>query len=432
MTMEKKKLLVLGSDYGTLAIVQQAHEMGLYVVVADYLPTTPTKEAADEAWTISTPDIDALETKCREQKIDAVITGASDFNINNSRKLCKRLGLPYYAASDHAWETANNKAMFKETCKEVGAPIATDYLLSDALSDEELAPIAYPVVVKPVDKSGNRGMNYCNNREELINAYKYARTVSDNSRIIVERQFHGPEFVANYVLANGKANLLFLSKEHHEPGQKANLYSVINTTSKHLKQYRAELNEKVKEVFKRAGCRDGIAWVECMLDDDGHFYLIEMGYRYAGEMTYTAYKYVSGFDAIKWMIEIALGIKHSEKDLPAELDKAYSSIAASYLIFTNKGSTISVLEGKEKIMKMPNVMVDIPRKVGSEVRPFATMAVFRIFGESAEAVCKTIKEINDVFVVKDESGNDLIIKFDDYDAIINDFNDGLAEFGLER
>lgn len=88
------KLLILGSDYGTYDLVKRAKERGLYVVVADLMTTSPSKEIADEAWLLSTTETDKLEKKCRENDIGAVLTGASDFNIEQSRKLCSRLGFP--------------------------------------------------------------------------------------------------------------------------------------------------------------------------------------------------------------------------------------------------------------------------------------------------------------------------------------------------
>ena len=136
--MEKQKLLVLGSDYGTIDIVKEAKKMGVYVIVSDLMPTSPTKEAADEAWLISTTDIDILEKKCREENINGVLTGASDFNIARSRELCKRLGFPVYCASDRAWEVATNKREFKDLCKKVGAPIAQDYHITGEFLKEDL------------------------------------------------------------------------------------------------------------------------------------------------------------------------------------------------------------------------------------------------------------------------------------------------------
>ncbi len=425
---EKKKLLILGSDYGTLDTVKEAHKMGLYVIVTDTMETSPAREAADETWNISTTDIDLLADRCKKDGIAGVVYGASDFNIGNGRKLCKKLGLPHYCLDDAAWENACNKHVFKETCKKVGAPVATDYNLSDNLSKEELGKIKYPVVVKPVDKSGNRGMSYCANEEQLIKAYRLAREISDNPNIIVERELHGPEYCVNYVIANGEIRLLYFSSEHNEPGYPHNMYSVINTTSCHLKQYLATVNNKVISVFKQAGCKDGIAWVETILDEDGNFYLLEMGHRYGGEMTYVPYNDVCGFNSIRFMIEIALGKQHTSIDLPVSLNHAYKEIAASYFLFSKKASTIGKLEGLDKISKLKNVYIDFPKGVGAQTRYRASLGIIRIFGHDIEDLCDTIKYINNNLVVLDPQGKNLIVYFNDFESLRQEYIKGLSEF----
>lgn len=430
--MKNKKLLVLGSDYGTVDIVKQAHIMGIYVIVADLMETSPTKSEADEAWLISTTDIDLLAKKCIEEKIDGVITGASDFNIENSRKLCKKLNLPVYCESDKAWDIATNKRAFKDLCIKCGAPVAEDYSLSDELSDEEISKIHFPVVVKPVDKSGNRGMSYCSNRDELVKAYKYARSTSDNATIIVERELHGPEFAVNYVLADGTINLYFFSSEHNQPGELENLYSFIVTTSEHLKLYLSEVNDKVIEVFKEARCRDGVAWVECILDDDGHFYLLEMGYRFGGEVVNVPYSDVSKFDSIKFMIEYALGKKHSAADLPEKLTAASEACAATYLLFATHDGVIGKIQGLEEITEFDNVTIDMPKRVGGSVRYHATMGDIHISAKNIDEMCETVRKINSALKISDTDGNDMFIYFDDYEALKKEYNAGLREFEIEQ
>lgn len=423
----KRKLLILGSDYGTLDTVKEAHTMGLHVIVSDTMTDSPTRRAADETWNISTTDIDALADKCIKEGIDAVAYGASDFNIGNGRKLCKKLGLPHYCTDDTAWLTANDKSVFKQLCNKIGAPVATGYSLSDALTREELDKIIYPVVVKPVDKSGNRGMSYCSNEEELIEAYKAAREISDNPTIIVERQLHGPEFCVNYVLADGQASLLYFSSEHNQPGYPHNMYSVIDTTSCHLDKYLNTVNEKVIEVFKQAGCREGIAWVETILDNDGNFYLLEMGHRYGGEMTYAPYERISGFNAIKWMIEISLGMKHTVQDLPVSLSVAHKGVAASYFLFASTASVIGKVEGLEQIAALDDVFIDFPKREGASTRYRASMGIIRIAAKDIEQLCERIAFINKHLKVTDPDGNNIIVYFDDFESLRHEYYQGLEE-----
>lgn len=428
---DSNKLLILGSDYGTIDLVKVAKARGLYVIVTDLMNTSPTKEAADEAWMVSTADIDLLEQKCRDEQIGAVLTGASDFNIEKSRELCKRLGFPVYCADDKAWDVATNKRYFKDICKQVGAPIATDYHLSDALTEDELNCIKFPVVVKPVDLSGNRGMSYCSDKEELRASWKKAREASKSSTIIVERELRGPEYAVNYIMADGEIRLHFFSAEHHEPGELSNLYSLIDTTSYHLKQYLEEVNDKVIEVFKEAGCRDGVAWVETMLDDDGHFYLLEMGYRYGGEVVNAAYRHICDFDSIDWMVEIACGVKHTADDLPAPLTECHRGVGASYLFFAKRDGVIGTIEGLAEIAELPGITLDIPKRMGRSVRYHATMGVVHIASENIEDLCSKVDFINRTLRIKDEDGQDMFIYYTNLDELIEEYYNGLTEFGLE-
>ena len=427
--MEKQKLLVLGSDYGTLRVVKEAHKMNLYVIVADLMNSSPTKDEADESWLISTTDIDTLEAKCRENNVTAVMFGASDFNITNARILCKRLNLPIYCESDYAWKVARDKGEFKKLCKNAGAPVALDYYLSDPPTKEELAAVKYPVVVKPVDKSGNRGMSYCANEAELILGLQHAREVSDGE-ILVERRLSGLEFNVHYVLADGNALFLYLNSTHHQPGQKENLYSFKCTTAAHLKKYLEEANDAVIEVLRQAECKEGIAWVDCMLDEDGHFYLLELGYRFGGVMTYVPYERVTGFNTVRWMLECALGIKHKAQDLPLGLDSFHQGCAGSYHLFTRRDGEVFNVEGLEDISEIPGVYIDMPKRAGNSVRYNACMGLIGIFGTDADDLCNKLAKINELLKITNKEGEDMVIQFDDYETLKREYTEGKREFSI--
>lgn len=426
LTSKQKKLLILGSDFVTAQVVNEAHKYGLYVIASDLMEQTPTKMLADEAWLISTTDTDALIRKCKEEGVTALMFGASDFNVWNARKVCKQLNLPIYCESDYACRVARDKGEFKRICKAVGAPVATDYFLTDALSEEELNGVVFPVVVKPVDKSGNRGMSYCSNRDELIAGYKSAREISDKE-IIVERRLHGKEYNVHYVLAEGHARLLYFSSTHHEPGEAENLYSFKCTTSLHLKQFIDEVDERAKAVIQRAECKEGIVWFDCIRDDDGHFYLLEMGYRFGGVMTYAPYEQVTGFNTVRWMMECALGVKHTVEDMPPALDSVLTGCAASYNLFSRRDGQIKEIQGLDSVAKIPGVFVDIPKREGSSVRQNACMGLLGIYGSDIEEVCDRLKEVNSLLYTRNDAGENMFIKFDDYDSLREEYYAGIKQ-----
>ena len=108
-----KKLLVLGGTLSTYDVVRTAKEMGIYVVVTDYLKDGISKQEADETAYVSTNDMEKLEKLIEDKGISGVFTGASEFNIRNMIMLCSRTGLPCYLNLEQ-WDTFSNKRKFKE------------------------------------------------------------------------------------------------------------------------------------------------------------------------------------------------------------------------------------------------------------------------------------------------------------------------------
>ena len=279
-----EKLLMLGTSLASEEIIRYAKSQGVYTIVTD--PRSPelstAKKISDEYWMINTTDIDTLEQKCREEHVTAVMCGVSEICLESTMELCKRLGLQSYCTPE-AWHYSRDKADFKLLCHKVGAPVADDYYLSDALTDEELEQVKFPVVVKPVDMSGNRGITYCYNKEELVEAYRYARSLSKNPKIVVERMLKGREWYGYYALAEGEIHQIGLIAMECQPGYLKNLYSISTTVTDSVERFMQEINPKIEEVLHEVGCREGIAWVQVMLDEDDHFYIIEMGYRMTGD-----------------------------------------------------------------------------------------------------------------------------------------------------
>ena len=97
-----KKLLILAGSCHEVDLVRRAKELGIYTIVTDYydLETSPAKKIADEYWNISWSDIDSLEKKCIQEKVDGVTAGYSEFTVENLIHLCQRLGLPCYCTMD--------------------------------------------------------------------------------------------------------------------------------------------------------------------------------------------------------------------------------------------------------------------------------------------------------------------------------------------
>lgn len=413
-----KKMLMLGTSKGTCAMLQLAKKKGIYTIVTDYLPPEKSmgKKISDEYWMINTGDLDILERKCREEKIDGVVCGVSEFNLEMTMELTKRLGLPCYCTPE-AWHFSRNKYDFKQLCKRIGVRMAEDYFLSNPPTEEELKQVKFPVVVKAINLSGNRGMSYCYNKEQLIQACEYARRVSKNDRIIVERMLKGPEVAADYVMADGEISLLSFNSLTHQSGELQNCYSISTTEQKYLKKFLQEENEDIIRALKEVGCKEGFAWVEMIIDEDGHFYLLEMGYRLCGNEINIPLKKITGFDVHEWIIDYALGVKHHKEDLPDMQNDYWPECGCVYCLWTNQKGKIRSIEGLDEVLKDPNITWDSLVQVGDEVAKHSLIAEFMFVAPDIDAMCKTIEDINKKIQIKNEDGINMIIKYDDFDSL---------------
>lgn len=419
---------MLGAGLASEEIIKYAKLQGVYTIVTDYLPPekSTAKFISDEYWMINTGELDALEAKCREESVTAVMCGVSEFNLEMAMALCKRLGLPSYCTPE-AWHYSRDKADFKRLCREVGAPVAEDYFLSDDLNDEELDKVKFPVVVKPVDLSGNRGISYCYNKKELIDAYHYAQSMSKSPKIVVERMLHGKEWYTYYAMADGEIRQICLNAMEAEPGQLKNLYSLTTSITGNVERVMKEINPQIEEVLRRVGCREGIAWVQLMLDEDDRFYIIEMGYRLPGDLTDFSYPALCGFNSIKWLTDYARGIKHSVDELPPPQEHSYQKCTCGYSLWTHKSGVIGEFKGIDEIRRLSGVDFYTQHHVGESFVEHRPLGVVTVAADNCNIFCHKIDQINKTISITDEAGEDVIIRYTDFDYLKKTYERAMAQ-----
>ena len=408
------KLLVLGSNFGAVEIVQAAKARGIYTIVTDYYDPSRSnaKKYADECWDISTTDTDLLADRCREAGVTAVTCGVSEFTSEMTFHLCDKLGLPKYCSWE-AWSYARNKRKFKDVCIANNVRVAQDYIIKDPKDPEQTKGIHFPVVVKPIDCGGNSGVTFCNTQEELIQAFQKAREVTEHPEtIICEQRLEGREYAAGYALANGEASLIDVFSMHFQDGEPTNVYTLDCTSSGILDIYLSEIDEGIRNVFKDAGFTDGFVWIELMHDTDGHLYVLETGYRLTGGMLPYTFRDAAGFDAVNWYLDCFLGIRHSKEDLPVSQKSEYEKYGVSYLLWNNKGGEIKELIGFEKIEKDNRIdVVDFIRKPGYKLHPYSLMGEILFTCKNREEAVRLIHEINDTIQVLNTDGENVLIYF---------------------
>ena len=153
--LKGKKLLIIGGIPAMIEVVKRAQQFGITVYVTDYLEDSPAKKYADKSFMVSATDVEAVAALCRQENIDGIYTGNVDLLLPYYAQICEKTGLPCYGTKEQ-FDIMLDKGKFKNTCRQYGVPVIEEYETIDGITQ-------YPVLVKPVDSSGSRGISICHN-----------------------------------------------------------------------------------------------------------------------------------------------------------------------------------------------------------------------------------------------------------------------------
>lgn len=175
------KILILGGGFQQLPAIRKAHELGLTVLLADYLPDAPGRREADQSFLVSTRDRDKILELARKEDVDGILAFASDPAEETAAYVAEKIGLPggMYAAAG----ILGNKRKFREFLAMHRIPAPRHFPMNYPESD-----LPYPVVVKPLDSSGSKGVTILRSYDagRLLRAYQVAVSCSLSGQAMAE------------------------------------------------------------------------------------------------------------------------------------------------------------------------------------------------------------------------------------------------------
>ncbi len=181
-----KKLMVLGGSRYALPIIRVAKKLGIYVITADYLPENIAHRYSDEYCNVSIIDQDKVLEKAKELNIDGIISFACDPGVVTAAYVAEKMNLPS-VGSYEAVTILQNKSKFREFLKKNGfnVPEAKGYkIIEHAINDVD--HFHWPVIVKPVDSAGSKGVTKVDSPSRLRQSIEYALSFSHCKEFIVE------------------------------------------------------------------------------------------------------------------------------------------------------------------------------------------------------------------------------------------------------
>ena len=184
--MKQKRLMLLGGLRYLLPVIEEAHKLGVYVITADYLPDNIAHEYSDEYCNVSIVDKEAVLQAALTLQIDGILSHAVDPGVVSAAYVAERMGLPFQCSYEVAC-ILQDKSKFRNFLSENGfnSPRARGYNnLEEALSDIDF--FTWPVIVKPVDSAGSKGVSKVESLLHLPEAIKIALDASISKKFIIE------------------------------------------------------------------------------------------------------------------------------------------------------------------------------------------------------------------------------------------------------
>jgi len=419
--LKNKKLLLLGGINHAIEIIKTAQKMGVKVYVADYNQNTQAKKLADKSFDISTTDIDLLVDLCKKENINGIITGFIDSMLPYCEELCGRLNLPFWANKDQI-NISINKNEFKKTCEKYNIPLAKDYshmFHNNTFNDDDLSKIIYPVIVKPVDNSGSRGVYVCNNINELRKNYIKALEFSKSKNVIVEQYLQGQHVNMYYTLINGNIYLSAMADRYVDnlDNDSAPLPVCLIHPSRYLSDYEKDIDKRIQYMMRALEMKNGLAFFQGFRCDDGNFYIYEMGYRLNGGGTYTLINECLNYNQLEMLIHYSLtGEMCNIEAFKAQKFSEFKKHGVNYVLSVKSGD-IDSIEGLDELGKMPFikniVQVRFPGdKITGKGGSSQVIAYILFTIDKIEDINSYLDSIYNIVKIKNSNGNNLdIIKY---------------------
>lgn len=300
-----KKLLFLGGSYSQVPAIKRAVELGYYVITADYLPNNPGHNFSHEYYNVSTTDKEAVLELAIKLSIDGIIAYASDPGAPVAAYVAAKLNLP--SSRLESIEILGEKHLWRRFLCDKGfnVPMSQSGVLP---SDFNLDRLKFPIMVKPVDSSGSKGVTKVNARDEFLDAFVYAQEYSRNKIIIAEEfvekvgcQIGGDGFYGNDRLEFVCFGDQFVDKEVNPFVPAGMMFpSAID------EQMKKKISLEIERALKCLQVSNLSFNLEVMLDKEGNIYLMEIGPRSGGNFIPQVIEYLTNVSLVDLALKSAV------------------------------------------------------------------------------------------------------------------------------
>lgn len=344
-----KRLLLLGGNRYLLPVIDAAHKLGIYVITADYLPDNVAHRYSDKYVNVSIIDKESTLKAAKELQIDGVMSFACDPGVITAAYIAEKMQLPNVGPYESVC-ILQNKGRFRKFLTDHGftVPVAKGYHnLEDALADVDL--FHWPVIVKPTDSAGSKGVTKVEHPDELMASVKYALSYSHSDEFIIEDYItqHGYSSDSDSFSIDGELKFVSFNCQRFDSNA-INPYTpaAYSWPASMSDAHQIELKNEIQRLLTLLGMRTAVFNIETREGVDGKAYIMEVTPRGGGNRLSECLRYATGVDMITNMVKYSVGLPLEKIE-----QKPYDGCWAEIVLHSNAPGVFMELWISDEIRK---------------------------------------------------------------------------------
>lgn len=366
--MKQKKLMLLGGLRYLLPVIEAAHKLGYYVITCDYLPDNIAHKYSDEYHNVSIIDKEAVLALAKELQIDGIMSFAVDPGVVTAAYVQEQMRLPAFGPYESVC-ILQNKDRFRNFLTQHGfnVPKAKGFAsIEEAMAEKYWYP--WPVIVKPTDSAGSKGVTKVDRLEDLQTALEVAFAHSLSKRVIVEEFIEkaGCSSDTDSFSVDGEFKFVsFSAQRFDEHAPNPYTPSAYSWPSTMTAEQEAELTSELQRLLKLLGMRTSIYNIETRVGTNGKPYIMEVSPRGGGNRLAEMLRFATGVDLIANAVRAAVG-----DEVVAMEQKPYNGHWAEVILHADKDGHFFSLD-MDSVFKEKHVkQIDLWVKKGDKVSAF--------------------------------------------------------------
>lgn len=366
--IRQKKLMLLGGIRYLLPVIKAAHEQGYYVITADYLPDNIAHKYSDEYVNVSIIDKEAVLKVAQEKHIDGIMSFGVDPGVVAASYVQNKMGLPSFGPFESV-EILQNKDRFRAFLQKNGfnVPLAKGFDSVEAAMNE-LYWFPWPVIVKPTDAAGSKGVTRVDKPENMKPALEYAMKHSISGHIIVEEFIEKKGCSSDTDSFSVDGNLVFVNfNAQHFDSKASNPYTpaAYSWPSTFTTEEEAYLASEIQRLITLLGLKTVVYNIETRIGVNGKPYIMELTPRGGGNRLCEMLRFATGVDMITAITRAMVGDPILE---PIE-QKPYNGHWAEIILHSDRKGVFDHLD-IDKNLKAEVIEEDLWVKKGDFVESF--------------------------------------------------------------